>query len=321
MQANSARTNLIGALCAIGAMFCFSLNDVAIKLLSDAYPLHEVVLVRTLIGMAVFFALIMPFSGGLRCLRTKRLKMHLVRGFCVVLANTFFFMGLAAMPIADAVAIFFISPLVITVFSVIFLGENVGPRRWSAVALGLIGVMFIVRPGTSTFQLVSLLPMLAAVCYATLNVLTRKLGVTESAATLTFYIQVTFLFVSAMVGLGLGDGRFDTGSNVSLTFLLREWQSPAVADYWLLIVIGVASAFGGLLISQAYRQNEAGFVAPFEYVAMLMAVFWGVVIFAQWPDRFTWVGIAMILGSGLFIVWRDTVTGAAPRARAAKYRQ
>ena len=321
MQANSARTNLIGALCAIGAMFCFSLNDVAIKLLSDAYPLHEVVLVRTLIGMAVFFALIMPFSGGLRCLRTKRLKMHLVRGFCVVLANTFFFMGLAAMPIADAVAIFFISPLVITVFSVIFLGETVGPRRWSAVALGLIGVMFIVRPGTSTFQLVSLLPMLAAVCYATLNVLTRRLGVTESAATLTFYIQVTFLFVSAMVGLGLGDGRFDTGSNVSLTFLLREWQSPAVADYWLLIVIGVASAFGGLLISQAYRQNEAGFVAPFEYVAMLMAVFWGVVIFAQWPDGFTWLGIAMILGSGLFTAWRNTVTGAAPRARAAKYRQ
>ena len=321
MQANSARTNLIGALCAIGAMFCFSLNDVAIKLLSDAYPLHEVVLVRTLIGMAVFFALIMPFSGGLRCLRTKRLKMHLVRGFCVVLANTFFFMGLAAMPIADAVAIFFISPLVITVFSVIFLGETVGPRRWSAVALGLIGVMFIVRPGTSTFQLVSLLPMLAAVCYATLNVLTRRLGVTESAATLTFYIQVTFLCVSAAVGLGLGDGRFDTGSNVSLTFLLREWQSPAVADYWLLIVIGVASAFGGLLISQAYRQNEAGFVAPFEYVAMLMAVFWGVVIFAQWPDGFTWLGIAMILGSGLFTVWRDTVTGAAPRARAAKYRQ
>ena len=271
--------------------------------------------------MAVFFALIMPFSGGLRCLRTKRLKMHLVRGFCVVLANTFFFMGLAAMPIADAVAIFFISPLVITVFSVIFLGETVGPRRWSAVALGLIGVMFIVRPGTSTFQLVSLLPMLAAVCYATLNVLTRRLGVTESAATLTFYIQVTFLFVSAMVGLGLGDGRFDTGSNVSLTFLLREWQSPAVADYWLLIVIGVASAFGGLLISQAYRQNEAGFVAPFEYVAMLMAVFWGVVIFSQWPDGFTWIGIALILGSGLFTVWRDTVTGAAPRARAAKYRQ
>ena len=321
MQANSARTNLMGALCAIGAMFCFSLNDVAIKLLSDAYPLHEVVLVRTLIGMAVFFALIMPFSGGLRCLRTKRLKMHLVRGFCVVLANTFFFMGLAAMPIADAVAIFFISPLVITVFSVIFLGETVGPRRWSAVALGLIGVMFIVRPGTSTFQLVSLLPMLAAVCYATLNVLTRRLGVTESAATLTFYIQVTFLFVSAMVGLGLGDGRFDTGSNVSLTFLLREWQSPAVADYWLLIVIGVASAFGGLLISQAYRQNEAGFVAPFEYVAMLMAVFWGVVIFAQWPDGFTWVGIALILGSGLFTVWRDTVTGATVKVRAAKYRR
>ena len=125
MHAKSARTNLIGALCAIGAMFCFSLNDVVIKLLSDAYPLHQLVLVRSVIGMAVFFALIMPLSGGLRCLRTKRLKMHLVRGLCVFCANTFFFMGLAAMPMADAVAIFFISPLVITVFSVIFLGETV----------------------------------------------------------------------------------------------------------------------------------------------------------------------------------------------------
>lgn len=321
MTAGSANTsNVTGALCAMSAMFFFSLNDVLIKLLSGAYPLHEVVLARSLIGMAVFLVLIMPISGGLSILRTQRLGMHLLRGACVVFANTFFFMGLATMPLADAVAIFFVSPLLITIFSVIFLKEKVGPRRWTATLIGLIGVIIIVRPGTSAFQIASILPVFAAIGYALLHIITRRIGGTESAATMTFYIQLTFILVSASVGLTVGDGRFDTGDSAMLSFLLRTWVVPEVSHYWLLALLGGTSTFGGYFISLAYRQSEAAFVAPFEYVAMILAILFGYFVFGEIPDLASWIGMVLILASGLYMVYRDIElrpekTGNRPKLR------
>ncbi|HEV8035306.1 DMT family transporter, partial [Yoonia sp.] len=237
--------------------------------------------------------------------RTKRLKMHILRGLCVVFANMTFFLGLAAMPLADAVAIFFVSPLVITLFSVVFLGELVGPRRWAAIAVGLIGVLVMMRPGTAAFQVASLLPLAAAVCYAGLHILTRRIGGTESAATMAFYIQVVFLFVGVSFGLIAGDGRFGDQSDLSLAFLFRAWSWPAVADLPIFLVIGVGTAVAGYLISQAYRVAEASYVAPFEYLALPMAVVWGIVVFDEFPDVWDFVGMALILGAGLFMVWRE----------------
>ena len=157
-------------------LFFFSVNDGAIKFLSGGYALHEVVLIRSVIGLVILLVLIAPLTDGFAIFRTKRLGMHLIRGFCVVMANMTFFLGLAAMPLADAVAIFFISPLIITVFSVVFLGEYVGPRRWAAVIVGLIGVVIMMRPGTASFQYASLLPVVAATAYAGLHMLTRLIG-------------------------------------------------------------------------------------------------------------------------------------------------
>ena len=137
------------------------------------------VLIRSLVGLMVLFMFIVPLSGGVKVLYTNRLGLHLLRGLCVVFANITFFLGLAALPLAEGVAIFFISPLLITIFSVIFLKEIVGPRRWAAVTIGLIGVLVILRPGSETFQTASLLPLSAAFGYATLHMLTRYIGKTE----------------------------------------------------------------------------------------------------------------------------------------------
>lgn len=295
----------LGAICATVSVLFFSINDVAIKFLSGGYALHQVVLIRSVIGLFVIMAVIAPFTSGWAIARTKRLKMHILRGLCVVFANMTFFLGLAAMPLADAVAIFFVSPLVITLFSVVFLGEVVGPRRWAAIAVGLIGVLVMMRPGTAAFQVASLLPLAAAVCYAGLHILTRRIGGTESAATMAFYIQVVFLFVGVSFGLIAGDGRYGDQSDLSLAFLFRAWSWPAVADYPIFLVIGVGTAVAGFLISQAYRVAEASYVAPFEYLALPMAVVWGIVVFDEFPDVWDFVGMALILGAGLFMVWRE----------------
>ena len=314
-------TILFGPLSAVIAVFCFSTNDVAIKFISNDYALHLVVLIRSLVGLVVLFILIVPLSGGVKVLYTKRLGLHFLRGLCVVFANITFFLGLAALPLAEGVAIFFISPLLITIFSVIFLKEIVGPRRWAAVTIGLIGVLVILRPGSASFQTASLLPLSAAFGYATLHMLTRYIGKTESAASLSFYIQVTFLVVCLMSGLIIGDGKFSGWSDPSLEFLFRAWSWPSDDHYLILILIGTTSALGGFFISQAYRMSEAAIVAPFEYIALPIAVFWGVLVFGEWPDKTTFAGIALILGSGLYIIWRETVLKDVETPKVPRYRR
>mgnify|MGYP000093951157 CR=1 FL=1 len=161
MQLSPAK---LGAICAAASVVFFSINDVAIKFLSGGYALHQVVLIRSVIGLVIILVLIAPLTNGRAIARTKRLPMHMLRGLCVVFANMTFFLGLAAMPLADAVAIFFVSPLVITIFSVMFLSEVVGAKRWAAIAVGFVGVLIMMRPGTAAFQVASLLPLAAAFC-------------------------------------------------------------------------------------------------------------------------------------------------------------
>ena len=314
------RSNLMGALCALVAVVCFSLNDVGIKFLSDSYALHQVIFIRSTIGMLIFLGFIMPLSGGLALIRTRRLKMHLLRGICVVFANMCLFLGLAAMPIADAVAVFFVSPLVITIFSVIFLRETVGARRWAAIAVGFIGVLVIVRPGTAAFQLASLLPVAAATLYAVIHIVARKIGGTESAATMAFYIQATFIVASVIFGVTLGHGNFAGSGHPSLEFLLRPWGPVAAGDWPLFGLLGLTGVLGGFFISQAYRLSEAAFAAPFEYVALPMAIMWGVTVFGTWPAPTAWAGIALIIGSGLYLLWRETAKGRVVAAKAPRRR-
>jgi drug/metabolite transporter (DMT)-like permease len=216
------------------------------------------------------------------------------------------------MPLADTVAIFFIAPVIITIFSVIFLGEYVGPHRWGAVGVGLVGVLVMVRPGGDSFQIAALLPLTAAVAYALLHILTRKIGITERAGTMTFYVQSTLIFVSLAMGLFVGDGKYSGQGDPSLDFLLRGWTWPATEDYLIFLLIGVASTFAGYFISQAYRLCEAGLAAPFEYIAMPLAIFWGVIIFSEWPDEIAWIGITLIISGGLYTFWRDALQERTP---------
>lgn len=297
---------LVGALAALAAVFLFSLGDMLAKLLSGDYALHQLILLRALVGMAFLLAAVLPFAGGFAALGTRRPGLHIARGIAVVLSNVALFLGLAALPLAEAVAIFFICPLIITALSVVVLRERVGPWRWGAVALGLVGVVVILRPGTEAFQPAALFPIAAAAAYAVLQILTRRGGGTESAATLAFTVQAAFILVCGLAGLLLGDGRFAGSADPAFAFALRAWVWPPAADLPLFLLMGLASGLGGWLISVAYRGTDAGVVATFEYVAMPLALFWGLVVFAEWPDGTALAGIALILAAGLLTVWRET---------------
>lgn len=303
----TAHPGLRGVLFAVGGAVVLSVNDLAIKNLSGDYALHQVILTRAVVGLALVLTVIAVSGTGFRQLLTRRPKEHLFRVSIVMVSNVTYFLGLAAMPLADAVATSFIAPMLVTLLSAVILGEPVGPRRWTAVGVGMLGVVVMLRPGAGIIQPAALLVLVSAFCYASSHMMTRRMRDTESAMTLNFFVQCGFVVVSSAMGLWVGDGHLAGSPDASLAFLLRPWHWPPPSDWPWFLATGLAVGIGGLMMSQAYRTTEAAVVAPFEYVGMPMAILWGALIFGTWPDPVAWAGIALICGAGLYTLWRETV--------------
>ena len=306
MNEAQSRTVVVGISCAVAGSVALSLNDLFIKQLSDAYALHLVILVRALVG-GVFILGFMRLSGlSLASLRTQRPWAHLIRASIVMLSNVCFFLGLAAMPIADASAIGFVAPILVTLISAVVLGEKVGWHRWGAVVMGLVGVIIMLRP-EGELRWAAVLILFSALCYASTQNMTRHMKETESTVTINFYTQVAFVVVSVCMGLWVGDGHLSGSADASLAFLFRPWIWPPVGDWIFFVGTGVSVAVGGMLMGHAYRTNPPGLVAPFEYTSMPLAVIYGLVFFGTFPDLQGWIGIALIVGAGLYTLYRETV--------------
>ena len=295
-------------------MTAITVNDMLIKLLSGDYPLHQMIFLRSVIGIVFSLALV-QLEGGFNVLRTDKPLLHLLRGLLLVVSNLSFFTALAVLPLADTTALFFVAPLFITLLSIPLLGERVGIRRISAVLVGFAGVLVMQQPWSSEGlgtgeRLVLLLPVLAAFTYALCQIMARRLGATAKASALAVYIQGTFILISLGFWIIAGDGRYAEGTdNASLQFLLRPWRRPDVDDGLLFLALGVLSGVIGYSISQAYRLAQPATVAPFEYVAMPLAVLWGWLIWDYLPSAQILVGIILIMGAGLYVFLRERQRG------------
>ncbi len=294
-------------------VFAITLNDLMIKLLSGGYPLHEMVFIRS--GLGICFSLVLvQMEGGFGILRTKTPWLHLLRGLIIVVSNLTYFAALAALPLADATALFFVAPLLITLLSIPILGEKVGPWRLGAVVVGFCGVLLMMQawrgdnaPADVPFFIL-VLPIIAALTYALNQIMTRKLGVASKASAMGVYIQATFIVVSLGFFFVAGDGRYAEGvTNESLIFLLRAWVFPAEGDRWIFAALGLNSAIIGYCLGQAYRLASAATVAPFEYLGLPLAVFWGWLIWAEFPAPLVLAGIVLIMSSGIFVFLRERI--------------
>ncbi len=306
MELNS---KLLGISCVILAHVFFTTQDMTIKFINGDYALYQVMLIRSIVAMLFTLLIFVPIDGGFKYLRTQRLGLHLLRGFGIVIANLCFFTALISMPLAEVKAIFFIAPLLITALSVFLIGEKVGLRSWIAVLVGLLGVIIMLRPGSGFFNPASILPLVAALAYALVQIMTRKIGENEKASTMAFYIQLNFVAVSGLMGLIFGDGHLADPSQPTLNYLFRPWTVPSWGDGMIIIGIGLINGLAAYFISQAYRISKAGIVAPFEYVALPCSIFWSITVFGDWPDTVSWLGIVLIAGAGLFIAYSETVQG------------
>lgn len=302
---------IMGMVCLTVGIAVFSVQDLIIKLLSGDYPLHQAMVIRSVTAVPLLLLLVL-LDGGVRNLATRRPGLLVGRGLIMFTAYTSYYLGLAALPIATSVALYFTAPLFITMLSVLVLGETVGPRRWAAVMAGFAGVLIMVRPGSEFFEWASLFPLFSGLAYAVSQIITRKVGEAERASTMTFYGNGVFLAGGALLAGIFGSGGVASQEHPSVAFMVRGWVWPTTVDFILMIACGVVAAAGLTLLTQAYRVAPANTVAPFEYSALIWATIYGWLFWHEFPVATTWLGMAIIVGAGLYVLYRERQTGTSP---------
>ncbi len=309
-----------GIICLTVGIAVFSVQDLIIKLLSGDYPVHQAMVIRSLTALPLLFVLV-ALDGGVKSLASKRRGLLISRGLIMFCAYTSYYLGLAALPIATCVALYFTAPLYITMLSVLVLRETVGPRRWAAVIVGFAGVLIMVRPGSQFFDWAMTLPLFAGLAYAVAQIITRKLGEVERATTMSFYSNGVFFAGGALLAGVFGTGGLASEEHASLAFLVRGWAWPTTIDFLLMAACGVVAAAGLTLLTQAYRVAPANTIAPFEYTALIWGALYGWLMWRELPGATTWLGIAIIVGAGLYVLYRERQTGTPTLMRRAGWRR
>lgn len=288
----------------IFAMAMIPLNDSLIKLMSDHLSIFQVLATRAFVCL-IILACIPGAISSLSGLSWKTIGKLCFRGICLVGAMLFFFLPLSVLPLAEVTAIFFTAPLLISLLSIPILGEKLGIFRLSAVIVGLVGVLIIVQPGGAGFSLAYLMPVISATSYSAFQIITRYMRNEASVISMVVFQNLIY-FLTGLIGLGL-TMAFVTGDiDGEVTgFLLRGWSTPYNIEYLYFAVGGVIVLMLAFASTNVYSNVEATYVAPFEYVALPTAILWGVLIWGDWPDLHTWIGIVLILGGGLFMIYRE----------------
>ena len=284
----SSRTNVRGIVAMLLATALFSLMDLGLKLLSPHYPALQVAALRALSSLPLVLAFV-AWRGAFGTLLKIRWPLHLLRGAIGIAMLALFAFALRHLPLAEAYAIFFVAPLLITLLSGPLLGERVGAARWTAIAVGLLGVVVVLRPtGTGMFTLAGGAVLVAAACYSVSAITVRIVNRTDSMESQVFWLMV-------LVAAGAG------------ALAWPNWVPVRGDDAWVLCGVAVTGFFGQLTITEAFRNGEASAIAPFEYTALAwgLAIDW--LVWNTLPDHWMLVGAGIIVASGIYLVRHERV--------------
>ncbi|HEV2040888.1 MAG TPA: DMT family transporter [Casimicrobiaceae bacterium] len=277
----------------VAATACFTTLDVSVKYLSQRYPVPLLVWARWGMQVLVMAAVLGPtMRWGL--VRTARRKMHLVRGIVLIASSLSFFSALKFLPLAEATALNYSTPMIVTLMAATFLQERITIPRWAFVIAGFIGMLLIVRPGSEMLTPASLLALASAALYATFQIMTRKLAGEDSMVLLFFPALVGTLIMSAL-----------------LPFLHYDTWFP-VADVAMFVVIGAIGTVGHFLFILAFQRASVSAIAPFTYMQLLWSTLAGWLVFGTFPDAWALAGIVTIAGSGVVLTWYERWRASLP---------
>jgi len=282
-----------GILYMILSVAVFSVVNALVKYQEAVYPVSQVVFFRSVFALVFSCGLVMR-EGGFSTLRTHRIAEHVGRGTLQFISMVAIFLAYHLMPLADAVAVTFSSPLFLTVLSIPLLGEKVGRHRWAAVIVGFIGVLVMVQPGPGTFSIGSILALANAALGASVTIALRRMSLTERPATLVTY--------QALVAVGL-----------SVLILPFGWVSLTWQGAIGLASIGLISGFGQILWTLAFRLVPAAILAPFSYTSMIWSIGFGFLIWGDMPTPVLIGGACVVVMSGLYILYRETIRRQSQR--------
>ena len=268
------------------AVVLFPALNTVMKHLAMRYGVPEVIFIRSAGHMVFMLALLMP-GHGLDIFRTRRLDLQLVRSAMQGISTGFYISALTVIPLTTATTIAFTAPLLVVALSGPMLGEKVGPRRWSAVLVGFIGALIIIRPGGMLIHWADFLVIGSAAFYAAYQLLTRRIALYDSSRTTgTYTILVTLVVLAAVAPF--------------------FWTTPTGwVDWGLFASMGIAGGLGHFFMVKAYQYGQASIVGPFDYGQLLGATILGAIVFSEFPDLWTWVGAAILIGSGLYVAHRE----------------
>jgi drug/metabolite transporter (DMT)-like permease len=288
----------------LSAIFFASSQDAIVKAMSGSYPVYETVAIRCLTCLPIL-AIWLLRSAGLQSLRTPLWPRVLLRALILCSAYFAFILSIASMPIANMVAIYFTMPFFVAGLARPLLGEHVPAYRWIAIAAGFIGVLIMVRPGFQDFEPASLLALYSAFGYAVGQMMGRQLAHSVEPLVIANIQNAVYLGVAVITGLVAQLTGFAGEADKTMAFLTRPFVWPTPADFMLMFGIGVLASFAMVSFINAYRLAESNFVAAFEYSGMVWAVIYGALFFNDFPDLWTWSGMAVVVGAGMYMLARD----------------
>ena len=285
------RSPLAAAGWMLAAVASFSLMDAGMKLLSAHYPPLQVTLLRGAASLPFVLVWVLA-SAGVRSIVPVRWSLHLLRGVLGMVMIGCFVYALKRMPLSTAYTLYFVAPLLVAALSVPLLGERVGPRRWTAIGIGMLGVVVVLRPGVDGLvSLPGLMVLLAATAYAIAAVTVSLLTRTDTPQSMV----VWFLAIMA-VGAGLA---------AIPGWVPLRWEHAA-----LILGMGLAGAFGQIALTSAFMRGDASMIAPLEYTGLVWVIAWDWLLWQTLPDTATWTGAAIIVASGLYLLRRERTVGA-----------
>ena len=280
----SLNKNIMGIIFMTLGMFCLSVNDVVVKGLNISFPVWEVIFFRAFSGILVSFGLIFIF--GWKSLKTEKPIRHFVRAFSAVGCVVFYFFGLKFLLLSENIAIVHSAPIFAALLAVPILGERLGIHRISAIVIGFIGVIIIVKPGTDVFKLVSILPLISALFMASVYLSTRSLMNTDSSIAIIFYYSLALLITS-------------------IVFLPNDFAIPNIVQLIPLMSLGVVGSLGHYFMSQAAKNAEVVVISPFEYSSFLFVGIMGYIFYNEVPSISIIIGGILIIAGGVYIAYRE----------------
>lgn len=307
----SANRNIIGIASLCLGIFIFSTQDAIIKAVSGDYAVTQAIVIRSVVGFPILL-LFVHWEGGLRKLLSRRFWALSFRGLILLVAYTSYYLAFPALPLAEAIVLFFTAPFLVTFLASPILGERITLKAVVALFIGFAGVLVILRPGFGFVEPAALLSLLCAVSYALAMLFARKLGVSEPASVMAFYQNAIYLLGAALMALVFHWAGITTTEHPSIAFLVRPWVWPDTLGFIMMAACGVIAAVAMSLLTHAYRTADASLVTVFEYTGLIWGPLWGYLFFAEVPPLTTFLGMLLIMAAGLIVLLRPGQAEAIP---------